>query len=453
MGTLNEKLDYLKQTKQEIREAIAAKGQSISPTDTFRSYAEKISAIDSGTNLTTLSVTPSVESQTINPESPYNGFSSVEVSAVTSDIDSNITEENIVEGVDILGVTGTAEVPIIPITVNQLVSLGYDSNTAAYTRDEGDTWLSSEVFNDSFKWTSVIHEGGKYVAVAYDSSKAAYSLDGLIWNTTDLPELGHWQKVVYGSGVYVAINSGYSRGAYSLDGINWYSTQTNMGSRDIVYGNNIFISVEKDSYYISEDGINWSEYSLPSKGYYWHIAYGNGKYVLLKDDDTSALYSLDGINWTETILPQAFVWKNVMYGNGAFLAVTEGDYNNGYYSIASLDGINWYTSSNTIQWLGQTSSDESYLLTAMCYDGSKFIGMTRNGHYMLIANCDMEPHSWSYYTITQSPYGNDWRAICSGEIVTGTTTVDAMLNEINGEVITNYIALDNALDSINGESA
>lgn len=50
MGTLNEKIQYLSQTKGLIKEAIIAKGQSISDSDTFRSYVDKISAIDTVNN-------------------------------------------------------------------------------------------------------------------------------------------------------------------------------------------------------------------------------------------------------------------------------------------------------------------------------------------------------------------------------------------------------------------
>lgn len=57
----------------------------------------------------TKSVTPTTDLQTITPDENYNGLTSVEVSAVTSDIDENIKAENIKSGVEILGVTGTLE--------------------------------------------------------------------------------------------------------------------------------------------------------------------------------------------------------------------------------------------------------------------------------------------------------------------------------------------------------
>ena len=48
MGTIEQKVDYLKETKQAIRTAIEEKGVSVADTDTFRSYASKIGTISVG---------------------------------------------------------------------------------------------------------------------------------------------------------------------------------------------------------------------------------------------------------------------------------------------------------------------------------------------------------------------------------------------------------------------
>ena len=45
MGTLKQKLDYLKQTKEEIKNAIVSRGLTINNEDTFRSYASMIRSI------------------------------------------------------------------------------------------------------------------------------------------------------------------------------------------------------------------------------------------------------------------------------------------------------------------------------------------------------------------------------------------------------------------------
>lgn len=48
MGTIAEKLAYLNATKTAIKNAIVGKGVSVSDNDTFRAYAQKISAIETG---------------------------------------------------------------------------------------------------------------------------------------------------------------------------------------------------------------------------------------------------------------------------------------------------------------------------------------------------------------------------------------------------------------------
>ena len=48
MGTINEKLNYLLQTKENIKQAIKGKGVAITDSDSFRSYAEKIGTIKAG---------------------------------------------------------------------------------------------------------------------------------------------------------------------------------------------------------------------------------------------------------------------------------------------------------------------------------------------------------------------------------------------------------------------
>lgn len=69
----------------------------------------KVVDLDVMHNMTTLNVTPTTSPQSITPESPVDGYSSVSVSAVTSAIDQNIVAGNIKKDVEILGVTGSYE--------------------------------------------------------------------------------------------------------------------------------------------------------------------------------------------------------------------------------------------------------------------------------------------------------------------------------------------------------
>lgn len=130
-----ENLEYLKETKEAIKEAIINKGVSVQDTDTFRSYAEKIDSIEPN-NIEDLIITnPKVSAQSINPSSGYAGIKQVIINGVTSGIDENIKPENIKQGVTILDVTGNLnpkkiqdKVVVTPSTSQQNITPfeGYD---------------------------------------------------------------------------------------------------------------------------------------------------------------------------------------------------------------------------------------------------------------------------------------------------------------------------------------
>ena len=48
MGTLLQKLEYLEQTKVDIKNALKKRGSKVTDEDTFRSYADYISNLQSG---------------------------------------------------------------------------------------------------------------------------------------------------------------------------------------------------------------------------------------------------------------------------------------------------------------------------------------------------------------------------------------------------------------------
>ena len=95
------------------------------------------------------SMKPKTEAQTVVPDEDYYGLSEVTVSAVTSDIDSNIKPENIVEGINILGVEGTAAFPTLgmkTITEDGIYKAS-DDNLGGYS--EVDVDVGSSYFNTS----------------------------------------------------------------------------------------------------------------------------------------------------------------------------------------------------------------------------------------------------------------------------------------------------------------
>lgn len=87
------------------------------------------------------SVTPSGTVQNIEPDSGYVGLSTVQVQAVTSDVDENIQPENIRTGVSILGVEGTLGNPLQNKTATPSI------NEQVITADSGYDGLNSVTIN------------------------------------------------------------------------------------------------------------------------------------------------------------------------------------------------------------------------------------------------------------------------------------------------------------------
>lgn len=67
MGSITDKANYLKETKRQIKTAIQDKGVEVSDTDTFRSYAAKINAIQATGGGDTLPIGSMVPYGNVNP--------------------------------------------------------------------------------------------------------------------------------------------------------------------------------------------------------------------------------------------------------------------------------------------------------------------------------------------------------------------------------------------------
>ena len=154
--------------------------------------------------------------------------------------------------------------------------------------EAGVDWWGTTLPPYSSKWHSVTYGSGKFVAVAYNSNVAAYSVDGINWTAATLPSSADWCSVAYGNGKFVAVSRNYGIAAYS------------------------------------EDGINWTAASISSSMAFQSVTYGNGKFVAVRNNSNAAAYSVDGINWTAATLPSSANWYSVTYGSGKFVAVANG---------------------------------------------------------------------------------------------------------------------------------
>ncbi len=122
MGTTAEKLEYLKNTKTAIREAISYHGAEISDSDSFRSYADKIKAL-SPHNITKdcLEITPNFT----YGDTQVNLLNNVVYKSVLVKKPESLIPENIKEGINIGGILGSHKCDeIIKETLLENVAIG-----------------------------------------------------------------------------------------------------------------------------------------------------------------------------------------------------------------------------------------------------------------------------------------------------------------------------------------
>lgn len=220
-------------------------------------------------------------------------------------------------------------------------------------------------------WQSVCYGNGKYVAVAYESNKAAYSTDGITWTETTLPSSAKWCSVCYGNGKFVAVAGNSDTAAYSTDGVTWTVARSipDASWLSVASGDGKFVAVASNGAIYSTDGITWSLVPMsPScSSYAWQsVTYGNGKFVMVAEGSDAAAYSTDGINWTRVTLPLSASWCSVTSGNGKFVAVAR----NSATAAYSTDGITW-----TVATMPSSASWRS-----VAYGNGKFVAVANGSN-------------------------------------------------------------------------
>ncbi len=221
---------------------------------------------------------------------------------------------------------------------------GAGSTAAVYSTD-ATTWISGGI--SAGVWSDIAHGNNTFVAVAKDG-KAATSVNGSTWTLRTIPS-GEYNSVAFGNGVFVAVAGGGTRVARSTDnGVNWSAATLPEGAdwSSVTYGKGIFVAVaQSDSTvtqtaYSTDNGQTWTSGSFA--GGCKSIIYGNNRFVAISGGYAGAqntFISFDGITWSSGKLPFSANWQSIAYGQGQFLAIA----NNESRAAYSYDGINWKT--------------------------------------------------------------------------------------------------------------
>lgn len=184
---------------------------------------------------------------------------------------------------------------------------------------------------------AVFGKGVFVVAVQGSTDYLVYSQDAVTWNVALTTSENIW-RVNYANGRFIAITTGGTKLFMSEDGINWQeiNISIDLNSKDVVFGNGLYVT-ENGSY--SEDGINWTQGSLT---YGKSIAYGNGIFVIARNNADTIYYSTDGKNWEIlNTCGKYHEYPSVAFGDGMFLLMSDDDGAEPPYAIYSKDGRAW----------------------------------------------------------------------------------------------------------------
>ena len=169
----------------------------------------------------------------------------------------------------------------------------------------------------------------------------------------------------------------------------------------VAYGDGKFVALYNwdDSSAIgaySTDGITWAATTI-GREMWRSVTYGDGKFVAVAQSTHRGAYSTDGINWTTMSMPASRGWKSVTYGNGKFVAIAMFSDKGAY----STDGINWT----------EMSVRQSNQVAEVTYGNGKFVAVVggRDGAY------STDGIDWSFMSLSEA--GN-WITYGDGKFVT-----------------------------------
>lgn len=129
MGTITDKLNYLAETKEEIKKAIIGRGQTIIDTDTFRDYATKIANITIVNNQKKSANATSSAAVTLKPDSGYTGLSEATVTPILQAKNANCTSAAAVVLTPDSGYCGLSKATVTPVTETRTHNVSSNGTT------------------------------------------------------------------------------------------------------------------------------------------------------------------------------------------------------------------------------------------------------------------------------------------------------------------------------------
>lgn len=185
-------------------------------------------------------------------------------------------------------------------------SPAYSTNIAAYSTDDGDTWIQTTLPSNN-RIEKVTYGNNKFIAIPYSGFKAVYSSDGATWTEMTLPGSGtiYNRDIIYANGTWVITRSN-STILTSTDGSTWTEVAAPKDFRRIAYNNGVYIAANTSgdpNVYRSTDLEEWTAVRIgPGRFMYiGAIAVMNGNFVLFDHREEAVdtiYYSSNGTDWS-----------------------------------------------------------------------------------------------------------------------------------------------------------
>jgi len=159
----------------------------------------------------------------------------------------------------------------------------------------------------------------------------------------------------------------------------------------------------------SKNGVNWTQFNMPSSGNWQAIAAGNNRFVAIRNGSASAASSLDGVTWASRTMPASREWNSVVYGSGIFVAVA-GNLDAG---AISTNGTTW--TDTTLPDVGDSSFSE---WVDIAYGKNIFVALSNSGNFVATGTYDVDTGAitWTGRTmdVIADSSSRSWQSIAYG---------------------------------------
>jgi hypothetical protein len=203
----------------------------------------------------------------------------------------------------------------------------------------GINWIAGGNLPNTNAWSSIA--GGTvgntryFVAVASNSNTAAWSDDdGTTWNSVTLPTVTTttWNHIAFFKGVFIAVRAGSTGAARSTDGGQTWATVTLPSTStwtsvagESIGDQDIFVAVASGgtaAAFSSNLGLTWSATTLPSSSTWRDVAGGNGRFIAIAANTANIAVSRNGLTWEANELPSSTTWETIAFDGENFIALS-----------------------------------------------------------------------------------------------------------------------------------